>query len=314
VTVLPHDLSTLHSVGGTTYARCGIRNRTDGLRFMISGNSEIFTFRRWRSDDRGFALVSVLFIAILIALLASTMLVMVRVLANDSNMFVSEITARYATEAGLNRAILAFSRSGDPLRELMIPDGRPVRWDFHGRSVVLRAQAESGKLDLNAGEKGHITELLGRLIDDPRVRQSVLANIDEARSRGARITSIAAAVPVPDRLFWSLDALAANFTVFTNQLGFDPMTAPTLVLETMPGLTEEARRLITNARERDQPLPLGRIPGSVARGFAAERPIYTFHVETSTGFVRAYAMLAIAGFDDQGDVSIYAWSQTSLKQ
>src|SRR6266567_2769070 len=101
-------------------------------------------------DERGFALVSVIVIALLISLITSALVILSRGFANDSSIFKSSIDGRAAAEAGLNRIILAFSRSGDPIRELLVPDSRPVDWEFHGKTLLLRAQAESGKLDLNA--------------------------------------------------------------------------------------------------------------------------------------------------------------------
>lgn len=108
-----------------------------------------------RQCERGFALPSVLLIAILISLLSVTLMTLARVLANDGSALASGIGARAATEAGLNRIILAFSRPGDPLRESLVPDSRPVAWEFHGGTLLLRAQAESGKLDLNAADRAY---------------------------------------------------------------------------------------------------------------------------------------------------------------
>lgn len=105
--------------------------------YLPNGNWQVAQFRR---REEGFALVSVLVVAILLALLATTLMTVIRVITNESSTFVSDVVARAATEGGINRIILAFSRSGDALRETLTPDGRPATWEFMGKqSAAARA-------------------------------------------------------------------------------------------------------------------------------------------------------------------------------
>jgi hypothetical protein len=284
---------------------------------MIAGR-----FRRARpggapstcADDSGFALASVLFYAILISLLASALMLVARGMANDSFLFTSELVARASTESGLNRMILAYAQRGDPLRELLVPDGRPLRWDFRGKTLLLQVQAESGKLDVNAADRAHIVALIGRLIEDPDARAHVLAQIDSGRSGGSRLTSIEALLRPFDRLTQRLDALEPHFTVMTSQRGFDPLSAPAAVIETTPGLSEDAKKALMSARNDRRPLPLSSIPAEVAQRFATERPIYTFRAETSTGFAHAHAIAAVVGFSERGEYVIYSWAPASMSR
>ena len=265
-------------------------------------------------NEDGFVLVSVLYVVVLIALIASSLLAMVRIIANDNNMFISEMTARLVTEAGLNRAIMAFSVIGDPLRQDLLPDDRPIEWAFRGNKVFLRVQAESGKLDLNAADRAHLVALLERVIDDQRIRSDIIGNIDSSRISGLRLPSTAAALSIRDRHPIRLSAIASNFTVFTNQVGFDPSTARPLVLESIPDLSAEFKASWSDMRRRGEPLPLDRFAGLVATRFVSERPIYTFYAETGKIFHRAWAMSAVVGFSEQGNTSIHSWSPVGVRQ
>jgi hypothetical protein len=289
-------------------------NQTNTRKTKIDDLCRPTATRAHLHSERGFALPSVLVIAIVISLLAITLTTLAQLLATDSSAFSSAIDGRAVTEAGLNRIILAYARRGDLLREQLLPDGRPVSWEFRGKSLQLRAQAESGKLDLNAADRVHIAALLDRLIDDPEMRSQVLTQIDTARQLGARITSVAAVLSPFDRMTTKLDLLKNYFTVMTDQRGIDPMTAPPLLIATIPGLSDSLKTLILDARAARRPLPLAEVPAPVAQGFAGERPIYTFHAQTSAGSDRAIAMGAVVGFSEQSGTSIYAWAPEGVQK
>ena len=267
----------------------------------------------WRGQH-GFALPSVLMIAILISLFALTLTTLARVLASDGATLSSEVHGRAATEAGLNRIILAFSHRGDFLRESLVPDGRPVAWEFHGGALRLRAQAESGKLDINAADRTHIVALLGRVLEDANLQAQSIARIDNARRSGVRMTAVADLLSPFDRMTTKLDLLNRYFTVMTNQRGFDPVTAPSLVIESIPELPDETKRSILDARIAQRPLPLADIPAPVAQRFAAERPLYTFYAEKAGGPGRATAMSALVGFSEQTGLSVYSWAPASVQR
>jgi hypothetical protein len=92
-------------------------------------------------DERGFALASVLIIGALLSGFALVLLAMQRTVAYDAVAISSDIEMRAVAEAGLNRVLLAYLLRGDQLREMLVPDGRAVVWEFSGKSFVLRVQA-----------------------------------------------------------------------------------------------------------------------------------------------------------------------------
>ncbi len=200
------------------------------------------------------------------------------------------------------------------MRESLVPDGRPVAWEFHGRILLLRAQAESGKLDVNAADRAYVASLLERLLEEPDLRSQLLARIDNARLTGARIGAVADLLSPFDRMTARQDLLSSYFTVMTDKKGIDPMTAPSLIIATIPGLSDETKKLILDARAAHRSLPLADIPAPVAQRFSAEHPIYTFHAQTSEGFDRATAMAAVVGFSDQSGVSVYAWAPARVQR
>jgi hypothetical protein len=265
------------------------------------------------SGESGFALVSVVVICALIAVLVIGLTTLVRRLASASAVVTLDAEAKAGTEAGLNRIIMAYLRPGDPLRAVLVPDSRPVVWPFAGKTLRLQVQAESGKLDLNGGDLEHIGAVIARLIENPAVRAGFLARLNAARNSGTPISTVAELLSPLDRMSARRDLMEAHFTVMTGQRGVDPTTAPLAVLETMPRLSDEARRAIMLAREARQLVQIDRAEGTPLHYFVSERPIYTFRAQTSDGFGRASAMQAIVGFSERGVVSIYAWAPVGIK-
>lgn len=262
-------------------------------------------------DERGFALVSVLIICSLIALLTLSFSTFVRGIASDSAKFSSDIRIRSLAEAGLNRMILAYAQTGDPLRTALFPDGRPVPWSFGGAKLTLRVQAESGKLDVNAADRPHIAALASRVFENPDQQGRFLNTLDAARTSGGRIDSIASLLGPFDRMTATRDVAEQHFTVTTNQRGFDMLTAPALVIRTMPALPETLADRIIASRTEGQPPPMEQLPPSLAQRLVTERPIYTFRADVTLDTGRVGAMRAIVGYSERGEISIYSWTVTS---
>jgi hypothetical protein len=265
------------------------------------------------ANDRGFALVAVIFVATIVAGLVVALLLLAQRTAQQGNDVVLEVENRAAGEAGVNRIILAYARPGDALREQLVGDGRPVEWEFADKRLVLRAQAESGKLDLNAGPRDHIGALAQRLLGEPEALARFLSRLDEARSQGRSITSVLMLLSPFDRMTARRDLMEAHFTVLTGQRGFDPTTAAAAVIETAPGLPEQAKQDIRDARAAGQAFNAGSIAFVPAQTFVSEKPVYTFRAETAAGFERPSAMAAQVGFSDRGRFFVYAWAAASPK-
>jgi hypothetical protein len=263
------------------------------------------TRRRILREDDGFALVSVVMLAAVIAALTIGITAATRRIAYQSDHLAQAIETRALTEAGLNRIIAAYQNRDDPLRERLKPDGRPVPWDFARENLTLSVQAESGKLDLNAAGREQIATLLAEVLPAP-APAAILQRVDEARAGRARVGAPAALLSPLERMSVRRDALERHFTTLTEQRGVDPATAPERVLRALLPPAEHDRMI--EARARGAAPPIG--PQSRAL-FVNERPIYTFRAELRAPH-RAGAMRAVVGFDDRGRMSVYAWGPVAL--
>jgi hypothetical protein len=258
------------------------------------------------SDDQGFILLSAVMIAAVLATIALGILATTRRLANDGARIVSDIELRAACESGLSRMIAIFSNTSDPLRKQLWPDGRAVSWRFEDTELTLRVQAESGKLDLNTGDRDHIAAVLNSAFK-PAVAAAIMTKVDATRTNHSRIESVAAVLTPIDRMNRTRDALERLFTVMTAQRGVDPWSAPELILHTIPNISEDALQRIIDAKRGDQILPAGEFAEGIRSYFAAQRPIYTFRTEARSRQGRVGAMQALAGFDDRQRFHIYSW-------
>ena len=263
------------------------------------------------SDDRGFALISALVMAIIIGGILISMQMLVRNLANESSALSDEAELRAYLTAGLNRVIYAYVTADDPLRAPLVPDGRGVSWQFQRKHLILRAQAESGKWDLNSGDRSHIAALLRDLTDDQGSLSRMMDQIDRARSTGNRLTSVATILTPLERMTERRKLIEDHFTVATDQAGIDPLTAPAETLNAMTELPDSLRQALLRARTDQRGLP-NDMSGSFTRLFVGEKPVYTFYAETADGFRRAGAMEAVVSFSEQGDISIFSWVRTGV--
>lgn len=263
------------------------------------------------SDDLGFALISALVMAIIIGGLLISLQMLVRDISIQSSGVSDEAELRATLTAGLNRMIYAYVTADDPLRTALVPDGRAVSWQFQQRGLTLRAQAESGKWDLNSGDRDQIVSLLRRLSDDQGFQSRVMGIIDNARSRRFRLESVAAVLTPLERMTERHKLFEGHFTVATDQVGIDPLVASPKTLEAITELPESMRQELLRARTTRTGIPDG-IPNSITRLFVAEKPIYTFRAETAVGFRRAGSMEALVGFSDQGRFSIFSWTRTGV--
>jgi len=263
------------------------------------------------SDDLGFALISALVMAIIIGGLLISVQMLVRNIAVQSSDVSDEAELRASLTAGLNRMIYAFATADDPLRAALVPDGRAVFWQFQHRGLTLRAQAESGKWDLNSGDRDQIASLLRRLADDPGLQSRAMGIIDNARSRRVRLESVATVLTPLERMTERRKLFEDHFTVATDQIGIDPLAASPETLDAITELSESMRQELLRARSAGRGYP-DDISSSVTRLFVGEKPVYTFRAETAEGFRRAGAMEAVVGFSEQGSISIFSWARTGM--
>ena len=108
-------------------------------------------------QQRGIALVMVLWVCILIAVLLASFSISARVEALQGRNLLDSTRARYAAEAGLHRA--AYELRGNNPETRWVADGRPYEIDFEGSKVVIEIFDETGKVDLNVADPVTLTAL-----------------------------------------------------------------------------------------------------------------------------------------------------------
>lgn len=266
------------------------------------------------ANEDGFAVISVLILGIAVSLVILALTNGARNVANTGSLFAAEVETRAALEGGLSRAILAYARRSDGLREQIYPDGRWAVWQIQGKSILLSAQAESGKLDVNSGDRVHLSTLAGRLLDHSLSREHFFEVIERTRRDRVRIASVAVLLAPADRVTKLLDDVKQHLTIFTHQTGFDPTTASDLVIETIPGIGDGGRQAIMEARARRRRVALAAMPAELVKRFSAERPIYSFRAQVANGFGRAAAMVATVEFSVRGTYTIYEWTPASVRE
>ena len=233
-----------------------------------------------RDRQRGFALVSALWAAMMLALTAASIMVMARSDVRTSRIRATVAQGAALADAGINAAIYRLL-ARDPAVHPPL-DGTPFVIDIEGRTITLRVQDEAGKIDLNVAPASLLLRLLAATGIDPDVAQAETDRIldwreggDLRRLSGAKQEdySLAGYAYGPrGGLFLSIDELRLvmgmtpelyerlkpAITVVSQLGGIDPAVAPAEVLLALPGIdAETAARIIAmrHAQEDSNPEP-----------------------------------------------------------
>ncbi len=114
-----------------------------------------------RSQQRGIALVLVLWVALLMSVIAGSFALSARTESLQSRILLNEAQARFFAEAGLNRAVFEL-RNPDP-ETRWIADGRVHEFELDGAKIELKITDESGKIDLNQASEELLVGLFASL-------------------------------------------------------------------------------------------------------------------------------------------------------
>ena len=130
----------------------------------------------WRlkglGNERGVALVAVLWFTVAIAGMAAAFATLARGEAMRSRNMVDTIRARAALEAGLDRAVLELVTPTVPPS----PRGIELDWPFGGAAIHIALSGQSGRLDLNAASP----ELITALVKEMGANRELSARIADA--------------------------------------------------------------------------------------------------------------------------------------
>ncbi len=234
------------------------------------------------SNQRGIALLLVLWACTLLAILLGGYAAMARTEGLQARYQFAQTRAHYAAEAGLMRAIYGLH---DPRpRQRWIGDGRPYTFQYDQASVVVHATDEGGKVDLNTNTPevleglfraaglppDQARRLAFRVVDwrstagitngpDGQRAAYAAAGRDYAPRHGpfATIEEVQMVLGMTPALYRQI---APVLTIWAGNTSPNPNTAPALVLQALPGIAPQQRAAIQAARGKgahDPGLALG---------------------------------------------------------
>ncbi len=235
-----------------------------------------------RSRQRGVALVLVMWVAIILAVIASSFIMERRTEAMIVANSVSMARAQSAADAGVYRAVFdAYRNDNSP--DMWKRDGTPYAWSFDGVPVRVEMRDESAKIDINTASdallKGLLvsvglsddeaTALLDAILDwrdADSLKRLHGAEEDDYRAAGLSYGPANGPFQAIEELQLVLGMrpeiyrrIAPMITVYSRQPGVNVQLASREVLLAIPGMTPEvvddylARR--EDARANGQPLP-----------------------------------------------------------
>ncbi len=208
--------------------------------------------------QRGVAFIVVLWLLALVSVVLGAFALMARSESLQARHLFDTTQARYAAEAGVNRAVLALALP-DPLQRWM-PDGREYTFEYVGTSIAIQVIDESGKLDINAAELPLLEAFLFGSGLEMEAAQALAAAIIDWRDpddlvllNGAEDDEYAAAglsYGPKNALFDSVSELqqvlgmshelysrlAPSLTVHSGMSVPNPAFAPPTVLQAIPGM------------------------------------------------------------------------------
>lgn len=226
-----------------------------------------------RMQQRGVALLLVLWACTLLAILLGGYAVLARTAALQTRYQFAQTRAHYAAEAGLMRAIYAMQDS-DPKRR-WVGNGRVYPFPFDGASVQVSMIDEGGKVDINAASPQVLQALFQAAGLDATAAGKLAANVvdwrsfvaDAGQADSARAAYAAAGRDYGPRHgpFATLEELQLvlgmtpalyqqlepAITIWSGRATPDPNTAPPLALAAIPGLDPQQMQAMLAARQQN---------------------------------------------------------------
>jgi hypothetical protein len=213
--------------------------------------------RRFVDDERGVVIAAVLMVLAVTSALAVSLMSQGRTAFLQMRIESETIEARLILDSALERAIAALENPSDPmLIELRML--KPFSWVWHERSVTLDLDAESGKVDLNAGDPGLLRAVLREVLGET-MAESALGRVLTARQTQRHIYSVSEILDTFSAISGQTNALFSVSTTLTGAEGLDPMLIESKV--------RKALAKDQGIEGTDKPVILSRV--------SPERPIYT---------------------------------------
>ena len=298
--------------------------------------------RRYPTQNRGMALVAVLWTVALLAILAGTFLHAMRAEVRMAHNLLAAAQARLLAEAGVNRALLELHRPN--LAQRPRGDGRFHVHEINGGSVRYSVMDEVARVDLNKASSELLAGLFASLEIELTLRSTLTDTILDWRdsdslrrlhgaedpdylaagyghgAKDAPFDSVEELLMLPVMTRELYERVMPYLTVYSGQPGVDPALASVLVVRALPGMSSAraadyiAVRDVLRDIGQEPPLPSYVDPRNLA---SARGLVYTIRAEaerTGGGSAAIEATLRLQREHRDQSIIILRWKETDIGQ
>ncbi|MGE5167450.1 MAG: general secretion pathway protein GspK [Deltaproteobacteria bacterium] len=233
------------------------------------------------SRQRGVALILVIWVIALMGVLLGSFALIARTENFEARHLFDGTTARYAAQAGIERAV--YELRNPDMTQRWVGDGRPYIFEFDGAQVQVELTDESGLIDINTADDALLQGLFASVGVPPDQAAALSDAIqdwrdpdDVPRPQGAELNEYrAAGLPYAPRnapfqtvgevqqvlgMNYDLyEKIESAITIYGGGVQPNPAYAPLEVLLALPGMTPDLAQQLIAARQ--QVLPGQGAPG-----------------------------------------------------
>lgn len=233
------------------------------------------------SRQRGVALILVIWVIALMGVLLGSFALIARTENFEARHLFDGTTARYAAQAGIERAV--YELRNPDMTQRWVGDGRPYIFEFDGAQVRVELTDESGLIDINTADDALLQGLFASVGVPPDQAAALSDAIqdwrdpdDVPRPQGAELNEYrAAGLPYAPRnapfqtvgevqqvlgMNYDLyEKIESAITIYGGGVQPNPAYAPLEVLLALPGMTPDLAQQLIAARQ--QVLPGQGAPG-----------------------------------------------------
>jgi general secretion pathway protein K len=233
------------------------------------------------SRQQGVALILVIWVIALMGVLLGSFALIARTENFEARHLFDGTTARYAAQAGIERAV--YELRNPDMTQRWVGDGRPYDFEFDGAQVQVELTDESGLVDINTADDALLQGLFAS-VGVPADQAVALSDAiqdwrdpdDIPRPQGAELNEYkAAGLPYAPRnapfqtvgevqqvlgMNYDLfEKIESAITIYGGGVQPNPAYAPLEVLLALPGMTPDLAQQLIAARQ--QVLPGQGVPG-----------------------------------------------------
>jgi general secretion pathway protein K len=224
------------------------------------------------SRQRGVALILVIWVIALMGVLLGSFALIARTENFEARHLFDSTTARYAAQAGIERAV--YELRNPDMTQRWVGDGRPYDFEFEGAQVQVELTDESGLIDINTADDALLQGLfasvgvpadqavaLSDAIQDWRDPDDMPrpqgAELNEYRAAGlayaprnAPFQTVGEVQQVLGMNYDLFEKIEPAITIYGGGVQPNPAYAPLEVLLALPGMTPDLAQQLIVARQQ----------------------------------------------------------------